>query len=324
MRKAWIVLAALLALTAAGCLGDEEDPEDDLQKTATVTEDAGGIEGIVTNAAVEAVPRAQVSLVERGLLEETAADGSFAFSEVPPGEHTVRIDKDGYLSAEQTVRVDAGRVESLDIVLAEEPDQTPYQHTVDMEGFIECGLGWRQEAASIGEPLLEDSALAACAVPNLYLPGNATNDRFLHTFELDPPLTEVVYELEWESSGTDATTPALRSILELEGFINNEHARIMDVRGSSPLRVELTPDDWTSLEGNITQQCEEAEDSAEDWCSLNPRSEGWVMVQRVFATGDCFDAPASTCVVFQQPFTHYVTAFYHQNAPSGYSVLDGG
>lgn len=322
MHRAWILGLATLVLLA-GCIGADEDDDEELEPGAVATEDTGGIEGIITNPAIEAIPDATVQLVEAGEETRTTMDGAFAFSHITPGEHTLRVEADDHISTERPVRVTAGIVETVDIVLAEATDETPYQHTIEMAGFIECGVGWRQDVADIGQPLLQDSAFAACAVPNLYLEGNATNDRFLHRFQLDPPLTDVVYEMGWEESSTDATSPALRSIMELGGFINVADARIMDKRGANPIHVHLTEDHWASLENNITTNCEEADEDGSDWCSLNPRTNGFDMVQRVFATADCYDTPVATCAVFQQSFTHYVTAFYHQGAPEGYRVLDG-
>lgn len=319
MHRAW--LAALLAFTLlAGCIASDTDDEP-LESGAVATDDTGGIEGTVTNPAIEAIPDATALLVEIGEETQTTMDGAFAISHVPPGAYTLRVEAQGHAGTERPVTITAGLVETVDIVLAENADETPYQHTIDMTGFVECGLGWRQDLADIGQPLLQDSAIAACAVPNLYLDGNATNDRFLHTFSLDPPLTDVVYEMGWDEGTTDATSPALRTIMELDGFINVPDARILDKRGPNPIHMHLTEDHWTSLENNITTNCEEAEDGESDWCSLNPRTNGFNMVQRVFATGDCYDTPVSTCAVFQQEFKHFVTAFYHQGAPETYSVL---
>ncbi len=313
--------ALVLVLLMAGCLtgGGDEEP---LEAGAVATDDTGGIEGTVTNPAIEAIPDATVHLVEIDETTQTAMDGGFAISQIPPGEYTLRIEADGYIGTERVVTIHAALVETVDIVLSQEADETPYQHTIDMVGFVECGIGWRQDAASIGQPLAEDSAYAACATPNIYTEGNATNDRFMHTFTLDPTLTEVIYEMGWDEGSTDATSPALRSIMELDGFINVADARIMDTRGPNPIHVHLTEEHWERLETNITTNCEEAESDGSDWCSLNPRTNGFNMVQRVFATGDCYDTIASACAVLQQEFTHYITAFYHQRAPSDYRILD--
>lgn len=325
--RVWLVALVVLAAPLTGCLGGDEAAQgaDQRLDRATVTDKTGGIEGVVTDPAVQPVEGADVTLVEANRSSTTQADGSYAISSVEPGEHTLRVTADGFLSQETTVDVVAGSVEAIDLILPHRRLAEPFQQTIELNGFIECGLGWQQEAAPAPRQEARDSALAACAIPNLFLPGsNATNDRFLHTLELEPPLTEVVYELDWEPGSTPATAPPLRTILEVQGFINQPGSRIMDERGPSPIRVELTEDDWQRLEQNFTDRCrvENGTTEDEDYCGVNFRGNGWPMVLRVFATGGCFMTPASACAVVQQAFTHVVSAFYHQQAPAGYTVTD--
>jgi hypothetical protein len=324
MRVSGRLAVAALAVLAilGGCLGLGGEDEQLREDEVTTTADTGALEGLVTDPAVRPVTGADVTLVDAERSTTTGEDGSFSFSTVEPGEHTVRVDADGFLATEETVSVRADEVAQVDVVLADEVDEEPYMQQLELQGFIECGVGWRQDVASTGEPLVDDSALAACAVPNTVLPGeNTTNDRFLHTFQLDPPLTEAVYELTWDAGGPDATSPALRSILELEGFINENGSRIMDVRGQDPLHVVLEEDDWEGLIANATERCD---DGSDDWCQVSTRADGWDLALRVFATGDCLQAsPVGSCLVLQQEFTHLVSAFYHQQAPQGYRLVDG-
>lgn len=323
--RAWLLGLVLVLAPLTGCATPSEDDVEDgaTLKQAATTDATGGIEGVVTDAAVQPVTGANLTLVETRRLATTAEDGSYAFSNVDPGTYTLRVDAEGYLAQEKTVDVAAGSVEQVDVILAHQRLAEPFQQTFELTGFIECGLGWQQSLAPAPRALLEDSALAVCAVPNVLVPGsNATNDRFLHTFELEAPLTEVVYELSWQPGSTPATSPPLRTIMEVAGFVNQPGSRIMDVRGESPIRVELTEDDWEGLVGNFTDICngDNGTTQNEDYCGMNFEGSGWPMVLRVFATGGCFATPASACGVIQQEFTHIVSAFYNQQAPSGYTV----
>lgn len=323
------LLALLLLLPAlAGCFGSDEASQGQGNlNSAQVDRDTGGIEGIVTDPAVQPIQGANVTLVELNRSATTAEDGSYAISRVEPGSYTLRVEAERFLPQEQEVDVSVGSVEQVDVILAHERFREPFQQAIEMKGFVECGIGWKQEVVPAPSSLLRDSALAACAVPNLLLPGgNATNDRFLHRFQLEPPLTEVVYELAWDEGTTPATAPPLRTIMEVQGFINAGNlSRIMDVRGHSPIRVDLTKADWDGLEQNFTDKCngENGTEQDDDWCGMNFRSTGWDMVLRVFATGDCFSTPAAGCGVVQQEFTHFVSAFYNQPAPEGYGLTDG-
>lgn len=328
MRQATLMLAlVLLVAPLAGCLGGDDDGGQGIQKQrADVTDQTGGIEGVVTDAAVQPVVGANVTLVETGKTTQTADDGSYAFSRVAPGEHSLRFEASGYVPARETVTVQAGQAAAVDMILTHLSLQEPFIQQIELNGFVECGIGWKQEAAEVISPLLYDSALAACAVPNLYLGGNTTNDRFLHYFELEAPIGTVVYELDWDGGDTPATNPPLRTIMEVEGFINQNGSRIMDVRGHSPIHVRLEADDWQDLSQNFTERCEGLNGSEEDddWCGHNFWDNGWPMALRVFATGSCFETPASACLVLQQEFTHYVSAFYNQAAPEGFSVVGQG
>lgn len=322
----WLICILLVA-PMAGCLGGGDGGSEEVQEQrADVTERLGGLEGVVTDTAVQPVVGANVTLVETNQTTQTASDGSYAFSRVPPGEYTVRFETSGFVSARETATVQAGQAAVLDMILTRLSLQEPFTQQLEMTGFVECGVGWKQEAAEVVSPLLYDSALAACAVPNIYLGGNTTNDRFLHNFELEPPLHSVVYELGWDGGDTPATDPPLRTIMEVQGFINANGSRIMDVRGHSPIQVRLEQPAWEDISQNFTERCQGLNGSQEndDWCGYNFRDTGWPLVLRVFATGGCFDTPASGCLVLQQEFTHYVSAFYNQPAPEGFSVLDQG
>ncbi len=322
----WLTAVVLLA-PLAGCLGGDDGGDEDVQKQqADVTERLGGLEGVVTDDAVQPVVDANVTLIETNETTRTADDGSYAFSEIPPGEYTVAFEAPGFVSMRETASVQAGQAAVLDVILTRLTLQEPFTQRIEMNGFVECGIGWKQEVAEVVSPWLSDSARASCAVPNIYLGGNTTNDRFLHYFDLEAPVHTAVYELDWDGGGTPATDPPLRTIMEVEGFINANGSRIMDVRGHSPIQVRLEPADWADLSQNFTDRCEGLNGSEEndDWCGYNFRDNGWPMVLRVFATGSCFDTPASACLVLQQAFTHYVSAFYNQPAPEGYSILGQG
>lgn len=293
-----------------------------------MTTDTGGVEGVVTDPAIQPVASANLTLVELDRNVTTSEDGSYAFSRVPPGTYTLRVNATGLLSQEKEVEVTRNTVEQIDFILTHKRLVKPFQQTMEMTGFVECGVGWRQDPVPAPSSLARDSALAACATPNLLIGGfNATNDKFLHRFSMEPPLTEVVYELGWESGSTPVTTPALRTIMEVQGFINEgQLARVMDVRGHDPIRVEFTQDDWDQLAQNFTDKCkgENGTEQSDEWCGLNFRGSGWDMVLRVFATGDCVETPAATCLLIQQEFTHYVSAFYNQPAPDGYGLISEG
>ncbi len=321
--RPWVLAIVLLLPAFVGCLGGDEDSNEDVvRQRAEVTGELGGIEGVVTDPAIQPIEGATVLLVETNETVETAQDGSYAFSRVEPGTYTIQVRAEGFVPDEQTVQVRTGRAAVVDFIISHGAIQEAYTQELEMAGFVECGIGWRQDLADMPTVLLEDSAFAACAVPNLQLGGNATNDRFLHTFELEAPIATVVYELDWPSGGPAVADPALRTIMEIDGFINQNGSRLMDTRGGSPIVVRMDEPVWEQMDQNFTDRCEglNGSEANDAWCGFNFWDNGWPLVLRVFATGDCADTPVAACLVFQQEFTHYVSAFYNEPAPSGYQI----
>ncbi len=69
----------------------------------------GSIQGTIIDAATQApIAAARVMLVGAHLEELSHADGKFHFDRVPPGRHTIRIERLGYAPAEQVTVVTAG------------------------------------------------------------------------------------------------------------------------------------------------------------------------------------------------------------------------
>jgi hypothetical protein len=60
---------------------------------------------VTTPAARWPVAGATVELVGTGLSATTAADGSFAFADVPPGDHTIRLSAEGFEPADKAITV---------------------------------------------------------------------------------------------------------------------------------------------------------------------------------------------------------------------------
>jgi len=77
------------------------------------------VEGVVRDGGSGApVAGAEVRILERGLSALTAQDGSFAFTAVPSGTYTLRIDRIGYRVVQQFLEVGSSSV-SVQIVLAQ-------------------------------------------------------------------------------------------------------------------------------------------------------------------------------------------------------------
>lgn len=118
---------------------------------------AGSIRGLVLDADFEApLPLAKVKLVETGAEIATTAQGTYVFSELPPGKYTLLFSKDGYVrQAVADVLVTTGNLTDVDVSLAGD--------FTDMEEFVVQDLlfGAGSEAALLNlrfeSPALLDS-----------------------------------------------------------------------------------------------------------------------------------------------------------------------
>ncbi len=313
MRVNLLPLLVGLALLA-GCLGASED-DDLLMQRAEVTDDQGGVEGIITNEAVEAVQDATVRLQGTSQETQTAGDGSFALSLISPGDYTLLIEADGYIPAERSITIAPGDITFLDIVLTSTPSTEAYTVEQELVGFVECGIGWSTDPNPL--PGATSNAVALCAVPNIAF-DNSTNDRFMHFFELDPPIETLVYELTWESQEA-----ALSTNIEIDGFTHTPEGTLFVDEGLPPITTRLDRDVFEATDQAFQDRCEGANGTEQNdaFCGYNFFEDGWPMQTRVFASGDCQDIPARACPLVQERFSHLITAFYHEPAPDGFSQL---
>lgn len=317
---------ALAAVLLAGCIGADEDAEEDIeaQERAEVTEDTGGIEGTVTNAAVEAVPEATVTLEETGESTQTAADGSFAFSEIMPGTYTLTFEAEGFLSTEQEVSVVANEVTVLDVVLTEEPDLTPYLQQFEYTGFIECSVG-----AATGTHI---ASLSPCGYTG------ATNHQTVFVHEIEPDPWQIVTEVDWDPGTPLSDRFWMNS--ETNGFNNAWNVAYASTQETPPIVYNTGRERLTTIVQNFEAICEgemdpslysNQYDNPEAYCGHNPIENGAeidvsVSVQTADTATVSTPGPLGSIGIglgIQQDFTVYQSVFYHAPACEDFSILEG-
>ncbi len=322
MRGAWLLALLLTTPVLAGCLGGGEggDEGDELRRQrAEVTSQLGGIEGSVTDTAIQPIEGINVTLQETGDVAGTAVDGSFAFSKLTPGSYTVVVQGDGFVSQQAEASVQAGDAAVVDFILEPLASQEAYTQQLELAGFFECGaeVGWNISQLPVLGYFFYGRSV--CSTPNGILGGNATNDRFAHFFSLDAPIETVVYEMVWDP--TNRMSEWMTTRMEIEGFANDGIGTIFRTQGPSPIHVRMDRPVWEGLQENYTAECEEGEDA---YCGYSFFDGGWDLQTRVFPAWQCADERGGGCVVVQQEFTHFVSAFYNAPAPDGFAVANGG
>lgn len=324
MRAWWLVLA-LIAPVFIGCLGGDESAEDLQKARAKVSEELGGIEGVVTDEAIQPVVGANVTLIEVDESTRTASDGSFAFSELEPGTYTVSVRDPGHVSASQTVEVTAGTAAAVDFVLTTVVSEQPYTQAFELVGFFECGFAAGVNLSAAPPPANVTTGIISypvCGDVNSQA-NNATNDRFDHYFRIDGPIQSLVVETTWDPN-VGGLSDSLWVDIVPEGFhcgsITMCNWSLIDHWGPSPLVGVIDRERFADVQQHFHDTCEDGED---EWCGYNFMDSGWPLWIRVYPRWECQPAGPQACVVAQQEFTHYVTAFYHEPAPEGYSALQG-
>lgn len=324
MRLHVAVLAVMTVLVlTAGCLGGSEDDEAVQQKEATVTEDTGGIEGLVTNPAVEPIPDAELTLVEIGATTTTADDGSYAFSELEPASYALEVNASGYKGTRETVDVSAGEIATVDLVLSQERSTDGFTQTLELNGFFECGFAAGYDASAAPPPANSSSGLISypvCAQVNSAT-GNSTNDRFEHYFASEANLQTLVAETMWEP-GAGSLSDQLWVDIVPEGFhcgdITMCEWSLLDHWGENPLQGRVDRERLEHVQEYFDQQCEEGED---EWCGYDFDANGWNLWIRVYPRWECQPAGPQACVLAQQEFSHVVTMFHNEPAPADYSAI---
>lgn len=322
-----LFLVALLLVTPllTGCLGlggDDGGTGEEVQKQrADVDEQAGGIEGVVTDDAIQPVVGANVTLVETDETVRTASDGSFAFSLVAPGTYTVSVKAPGFVSAKDEVTVSANQAAAVDFIMTHLVSQQAFTQQFEFTAFIECALGAGVNLSVAGGGT-GGVTWATCSTLNL--DGNTTNDRFLDTIELEAPIETLVWEATWDPSGNTAGQN-LWFTSQVEGFAGvlagpNE-TFYEDISVEPPLHARVDKPVFQNVSEHFQAECEEGSDAH---CGYNFWDRGWPITIRVFTAYDCLPTPVSGCAPIQMQVDNVFTAFYNTPAPDGYSVLQEG
>jgi hypothetical protein len=114
-------------LWVAGCVEPGSGSQTGIPQAAeaSATADTGGISGDVVTDEFQPIGGAQVALHGQNVTTMSAEDGSFSFSDVPPGPQTILVGSLGYFSAQKQVEVSAGEIVKATIILDKIPVAPP-------------------------------------------------------------------------------------------------------------------------------------------------------------------------------------------------------
>lgn len=263
-----------------------EDPLcDDGGEEIQVGDGGAVIQGFVTDEAFAPVVGARVVVEELDLSLTTDDTGQFAFTGVPAGTYGVRAERIGYNPAKKSVIVGESGTETVELMLKAIPKEVAYFHTQNFKGNWECNT----HEINCGKPI-ED-------VDQNNVLNRQANDASQWSLPLDRKLASLVVEVVW----TPGVSPAAdRFEVTIRNDVSQQDAPLKNAKGGSPLiaRVELAEIEAAALAdgGSVTIRVD---------VSPTQGQEPHPGVGVGFA--------------FQQPFDVYVTPFYLDPAPDGFS-----
>lgn len=331
-KLALLTTLGFIVVGLAGCIGGPGAPPPDEKRIATaeITVELGGIEGVVVDPTYSPLIGATVTIRDIEKATQTVEDGSFAFSKVAPGTYALVAVYPGHESVARSVSVSAGKIEKVEFMLPPLGSTAPFIDKLEFAGFQECAVMAGMDGSGTPAEVLGENfaGISVCSYPNgfasIVLGGNVTNDHFMDRFFLGKDVKSVVVEMTWESSG--ATGRSMSLLIEPDGIFSDPEVTYGEATGASPIRIGFDLDRLRQVDENMTRICKDGYDR---YCGEDKRGEegrnvtglGGALQWRVFphwATSDSDKAGASATL--QQRFTIYVSVFYHEPAPSGYSI----
>lgn len=228
-------LALLLMATLAGC-ADESAPAAPDEPAfdgfdLEATDDTGIIRGVVVDQAIVPIAEATVTL-QSGEQTESNEGGAFGFAALEPGSYFMTIEREGYITVQQSVEVVAGVAAPpvVRVQMAEDPSTVPFAAALVWDGYMACGL----------------SALALCGLPVV---DEAVGEDFIETLEIERGgVTYLQSEMLWES--TQAVSENMQLWQEAEG--DDGRCTFAAQNGPSPNVINTTHGDYNT---HGTKEC---------------------------------------------------------------------
>ena len=325
-------IALLLAFPLAGCV-DADAPEAEAAPSEGATPAAaqvgdarqGGAAAPETGRLVvlarmpDLTPLAGVNVTVRNESRLTDAEGVARFDALAPGLAQVEARKEAHRTAQLAVQIVAGEEAQAEAVLAaaeggqhaHEGGLFSHRDLYTFEGRFDCSATY---LIITGDCLLAlDAAANETGLPAR--PGDQTGERYLIDFPLDLTWTALVVEMAWTATApTPATGEGMTLALEpAEAPADGHAAKYARAVGGSPLRIELEAGE------------KHATATADDM--PNPLG-GEVIRTRAYVQGVAHN-PGGTDFLGvgaakDHAFTLYVSVFYGEPAPEGYTAIPGG
>jgi hypothetical protein len=287
-------LFVLLAFVLAGCADPAPAGAEPTPNPARM-----GIVGLVQDTGFGPVPGATVTLRHVNSSTTTDAAGTFRFPALPISAYLVDVAADGFLPATLTAEPTSGNA-SLNFVLQAVPRLEPIVETTHFQGHFDCAM----EALII--PGSCDLLLETAGGPSV------VDDTSIFQMGMAPGWKSIVVDVDFDPSpGLDGLRLTLRGVDardQLTGY--EQYGRFsgtgpftarLDADGTYPHGVGPIPGNLTALE-----------------LAVYPQGHGYHAVCDPTGSQGCFLGVGAALNV---RFDLYISIFYNQAAPDGYTLL---
>ena len=279
MKRAIGTVALVLLVAFAGCSSQNAPPAS--PSAPIPPEDAGIVEGLVTNDELDPIMGAHVATAD-GSAEPTVTDdgGRFQLLNVAPGTHVLYVNALGYQSVARSVSAIAGASTSVRIELQPLSTTDPFSVTQSRKGFIACGSG-------VGTSASGGLTQVTCGAAD-------PNQQFLFNYTFNKGLSGILFEMVWKP--TQVLSRDLVLIVEKDGcdVYCESGDTFAEIQGCCTVRVALPVENLTKPAGYK---------AATDFTEASGRIQ-----TRTFPA---FTDEAAATVFTSQDFYIYVEYFYN-------------
>lgn len=272
-----VVLA--LAVASSGCLGGAKKAQPASTDEASNGAATNSLSGFVftTDELPVAEALVRVEGVEGG--RTTNAEGGYRFVNLPPGEHTLRVEKAGYRPGEERATVQDGYATVVNVTLEEAPPES-FHETEPFNGLVSCH-------ATVGDdPDTGMTQDCSTADPN----AKSSNE-----FTIREGAAQVQIEFFWTQTTAAARNLTVRVETVDLGALNIAFAHYPISSGTKVTIGEANMDKYFPKGGKLRVSLYSASS-----LRMEP-------------------VPAGAGLAFQQPFEVDFTIFYGEPGPSDFS-----
>lgn len=303
-RQTMTAPLVLLLVVAAGCVAAEEttaveqrgaEPPAEAQP-AQYDEATGGVSGVVVDSELRPVASAALAIPDTEFRAESAQDGSFSLSKVPPGQYVLLVSALGYESGSTLIEVQAGQVTEVRLRLEVMPVVEPRVDLYIFNGYITCTVGaFGVLSEECGQGLQTDVGTY----------GTNPNNKIDYKFNVTEVenFRDMILEMDWTPGSAAANQLTL---YVAHGFKCTPSCGVVD--GG---KVYCDTDNH----GPPVQRCQFDELGIKDPSDDLP----WDMTVR--AWGAPVEATEIPNIVLEQAFTMYRTDFFGEPMPPSYSAV---